>query len=67
MLQGKSEAEALAYVAEQQARREKAKARIAALTKERDEYRTRTARADGFDEQVIASLRTKAAKAGLKY
>jgi hypothetical protein len=67
-LQGKSDDEAVGYLKEQKARRDRIQSRILDLQKQRDALLTREAPArDGFDEQVLASLRAKAAGLGIRY
>jgi len=66
---GKTEAEALAYLEAQKKKRAEIQARVSALQKERDAHLARAAgaSADGFDEQVVRSLRKRAAEAGIVY
>jgi hypothetical protein len=67
-LKGKSDDEAVGYLKEQKARRDRIQSRIVDLQKQRDAYLGREAPAkDGFDEQVVASLRAKAAAVGIRY
>jgi hypothetical protein len=67
-LQSKSDSEALAYLSAQKQKREQLQSRIAQLQKERDAYAAKAQpRKDGFDEQVVQSLRERAAKAGIQY
>lgn len=67
-LQGKSEAEALAYLKAQKEKRERLQARIGALQKQREEYLAKAAPGgDGFDEQVVQALRDRAARLGILY
>jgi Mg-chelatase subunit ChlD len=67
-LQSKSDKEALAYLDAQKQKRQQLQGRIAELQKERDAYAAKAQPAkDGFDEQVVQSLRERAAKAGIEY
>jgi hypothetical protein len=67
-LVGKSDAEALAFLGEQKARRAKLQTRIIALQKQRDEYLATSGGAkDAFDEAVVSSLREKAKDFGIAY
>jgi hypothetical protein len=67
-LRGKSDAEAVGYLKQQRARRDRIQSRILDLQKQRDAFLSREAPAgDGFDEQVVASLRAKAAGHGIRY
>jgi Mg-chelatase subunit ChlD len=67
-LEGKTDAEAAAYLKEQRARRDRIQSRIVDLQKQRDAFLLREAPAkDGFDEQVVSSLRAKAAANGIRY
>jgi len=67
-LNGKTDAEAVAYLKEQKARRDRIQSRIEDLQKQREAFLSREAPAkDGFDEQVVASLRAKAAANGIRY
>jgi hypothetical protein len=67
-LHGKSDKEALAYLESQKQKRQQLQSRIAQLQKERDAYAAKALpRKDGFDEQVVQSLRERAAKAGIQY
>jgi hypothetical protein len=67
-LEGKSEGEAMSYLRQQKARRDQAQSRIVELQKQRDAYLGQQAPAkDGFDEQVLASLRAKAETFGIRY
>ena len=67
-LAGKGETEALAYLQKQKERRERLQARIVELQGQRDALLSRTnAERDGFDEQVLSSLRTRAAALGINY
>jgi hypothetical protein len=67
-LQSKSDKEALAYLEAQKQKRQQLQGRIAELQKERDAYAAKSQPAkDGFDEQVVQSLRERAEKAGIQY
>jgi hypothetical protein len=67
-LQSKSDAEALAYLQSQKEKRQQLQGRINQLQKERDAYAAKAQPSkDGFDEQVVQSLRDRAAKAGIAY
>jgi hypothetical protein len=67
-LQSKSDSEALAYLQAQNEKRQQLQGRIAKLQQERDAYAAKAQPAkDGFDEQVVQSLRDRAAKAGIEY
>ena len=67
-LKGKSEEEALAYLKTQKERRDKIQARILTLQQQREKHlQTQTASADGFDAQVVQSLKARAAKQGIAY
>ena len=67
-LVGKSDAEALAYLQKQKDRRQEIQTRIATLQTQREAYLSRTAPArDGFDEQVLAALRSRAKAVGIEY
>ncbi len=67
-LQNKSDAEALAYLQAQKDKRQQLQSRIVELQKKRDEYTAKAQPAkDGFDEQVVQSLRERAQKAGIQY
>ncbi len=67
-LQNKSDSEALAYLQAQKEKREQLQSRIEELQKKRDDYVAKAQPAkDGFDEQVVQSLRERAAKAGIQY
>lgn len=67
-----SAAERKAYLAEQQAKRKKIQAQIKALSKKRAAYIRKElekggGKRDGFDEQVVETLRAQAEKAGIEY
>jgi len=68
-LKGKSEAEALAYLQTQKQRRDQIQARIQTLQRQREELLRQAmgAAGDGFDAQVVQSLRARAAKQGIAY
>ena len=67
-LAGKSEGEALSYLKQQKARRDRVQSRIIELQKQRDAYLGQQAPAkDGFDEQVVGALRARAAGVGIRY
>jgi hypothetical protein len=67
-LAGKTDAEALAYLKAQKETRARLQARAVSLQKQRDEYlRQQGAPADGFDAQVVQSLRQQAEKYGIRY
>lgn len=67
-LAGKSDAEAVRFLEEQKRRREHVQARILELQKQREAYLEQAAPArDGFDEQVVGTLRAKAADVGIRY
>jgi hypothetical protein len=66
-LAGKSEAEAVAYLKEQKAKRERVAARIGELQKERDAELAKEPSKDAFDERVVGALKEKAAKKGIQY
>jgi hypothetical protein len=66
-LAGKSEAEAVAYLKDQKAKREKLQARIAELQKQRDADLAKGPSTDAFDEKVVGALKEKAAAKGIQY
>jgi hypothetical protein len=67
-LQGKTEAEALAFVKAQKARREKLQKEIQDLQKKRDAHLAAGKDTpDAFDERVVKSLQDRAAAAGIEY
>jgi hypothetical protein len=67
-LAGKTDAEALALLGQQKAKRAKLQARILELQKEREAYLARgTFAKDGFDAQVVSALREKAGAFGIAY
>jgi von Willebrand factor type A domain len=66
-LAGKSEAEAVAYLKDQKAKREKVQARIGELQKERDAELAKAPQKDAFDEKVVGALKEKAAAKGIQY
>ncbi len=67
MLKDKTEAEALAYLQQQKARREVLQGRMRQLTKERDAQLAAGAPTDGFDEKVVGALKAEAKKQGIAY
>jgi hypothetical protein len=68
VLAAKPEAEALAYLAGQKERRTRIQSRIVELQKQRDALlRQEGQPKDAFDEQVVGSLRDRAAAMGIKY
>lgn len=66
-LAGKTEAESLAYLAGQKARRAQLQSEIVALQKKRDAVLAASAEKDAFDSEVVARLRDRAAAYGVKY
>jgi hypothetical protein len=66
-LRGKSEAEAMAYLKDQKAKRAKLQARVGELQKQREGELAKDARTDSFDEKVVESLKERAAAAGIEY
>jgi hypothetical protein len=67
-LVGKGDAEALAYLQKQKERRQQIQMRIAALQSQREAYLSHTAQGgDGFDDQVVEALRSRAKAAGIAY
>lgn len=67
-LAGKGDAEALAYLQKQKEKRAEIQKRIATLQAQRDAYLSRSADAkDGFDEQVLSALQSRAKAAGIVY
>ena len=67
-LAGKTDAEALAFLGEQKAKRATLQTRILELQKERDQFLAKHAVAkDAFDETVVTSLREKAKGFGIAY
>jgi hypothetical protein len=68
VLQGKTEAQALAYLKEQKAQRETLQSRIRELTRQREEQlATGGAPKDSFDEKVVGALKEQAKKQGIAY
>ena len=65
-LAGKPEAEALAHLAAQKARRALLQSKIQTLQKKRDAALAAGER-DAFDSEVVAQLKEKGAKVGIKY
>ena len=66
-LAGKPEAEALAQLAVQKERRADLQQKIQALQKKRDAALAEAGEKDGFDAEVVAQLKDRAAKVGIKY
>jgi hypothetical protein len=66
-LAGKTEAEALAHLAAQKARRADLQSRIAALQGKREAALAASATRDAFDAEVVAQLRQRAAAYGIRY
>ena len=66
-LVGKSETEAVAYLKDQKAKREKVQVRIAELQKQRDAELAKEPAKDAFDEKVVGALKEKAAAKGIQY
>lgn len=66
-LAGKPEAEALAHLAAQKARRADLQSRIADLQKKRAAALAASSQKDAFDAEVVAQLRERAAEYGIKY
>jgi hypothetical protein len=66
-LVGRSEADAMAYLKDQKAKREKVTARIALLQKQREAELAKTPAKDAFDEKVVGALKEKAAAKGIQY
>jgi von Willebrand factor type A domain len=66
-LVGKSETEAVAYLKDQKAKRDKVQARIVELSKERDAELAKAPSKDAFDEKVVGALKEKAAAKGIQY
>jgi hypothetical protein len=67
VLRDKTEAEALAYLEQQKARRTVLQDRIQKLTRQREEVLAKDAPADGFDEKVVGALKEQAKKQGVAY
>ena len=67
VLKNKTEAEALAFLQQQKARRDVLQGRIRELTKERDAALAAGAPTDGFDEKVVGALKAQAKKEGIAY
>lgn len=65
-LAGKTEAEALAHLAAQKARRAELQSKIAALSQKRDAALA-AGEKDAFDTEVVAKLKERAEKVGIKY
>ncbi len=67
-LKNKTAEEQLTYLREQRGRRDKVQAQILDLQKQREAYLKMTeTKADGFDEQVMQTLKERAAAVGIKY
>jgi hypothetical protein len=67
-LSGKSDAEALAYLAQQKSKRADLQSRIVTLQKQRDAYLAGDgAPKDAFDKAVVESLRARGEAAGIRY
>lgn len=67
-LAGKPEAEALAHLAAQKAKREKLQSQIAVLQKKREAALAEAgADKDAFDTEVVAQMKERGAKLGIKY
>jgi len=67
-LENKSEAEQLAYLKQQHARRTQLQSQVLELQKQRETYLKKTeTEADGFDQQVIDKLKQRAAAIGIRY
>jgi von Willebrand factor type A domain-containing protein len=67
VLQGKTEAQALAYLQQQKVRREALQSRIKELSKQRDQQLAAGAPPDSFDEKVVGALKEQAKKQGIAY
>jgi len=67
VLQGKTEAEALAYLQQQKVRREALQVRIKELSKQREQQLAAGAPTDSFDEKVVDALKDQAKKQGIAY
>src|SRR6185436_11316325 len=67
VLQGKTEAEALAYLQQQKVRREALQVRIKELSKQREQQLAAGAPTDSFDEKVVGALKDQAKKQGIAY
>jgi biopolymer transport protein ExbD len=67
VLQGKTEAQALAFLQQQKARRETLQSRIRELTRQREEQLAAGAPKDSFDEKVVGALKEQAKKEGIAY
>ena len=65
-LAGKPEAEALAHLAAQKARRAELQSKIQELQKKRDASLA-AGEKDAFDSEVVAQLKERGAKVGIKY
>ena len=67
VLQGKTEAQALAYLQQQKVRREALQSRIKELSKQREQQLAAGAPTDSFDEKVVGALKEQAQKQGIAY
>ena len=67
VLQGKTEAQALAFLQQQKARRATLQSRIRELSKQREEQLAAGAPRDSFDEAVVGALKEQAKKEGIAY
>ena len=67
VLQGKTEAQALAFLQEQKGRRQTLQSRIRELTRQREEQLAAGAPRDSFDEKVVGALKEQAKKEGITY
>ena len=65
VLQGKTEAQALAYLKEQKVKRVALQSRIRDLTRQREEMLAQSAPTDSFDEKVVGALMEQARKQGV--
>ena len=66
-VQGKTEAQALAYLQQQKVRREGLQSRIKELSKQREQELAAGAKTDSFDEKVVGALKAQAKKQGIAY
>jgi hypothetical protein len=66
-LAGKSDAEAVVYLKDQKAKREKLQSRIVDLQKQREAELSKETSKDAFDEKVVGALKEKAAAKGIQY
>jgi len=65
-LQGKTEAQALAFLKEQKVKREALQAKIRDLTRQREEILAKAGPTDSFDEKVVGALMEQARKQGVR-